>query len=168
MRPWKINWGIFGGDLFSLPSFSAGVIHISHPVTGCSLSLSRKTIGIPKLESQNKTWHFRGESEDLLMWCLYVNSWIPYPSEATEANLTQRSFSDSGGKQLPWFPASVLLMLWPVSADFKDYIGSVSLSCVLGSGKLRQNQVELRRRRSDIKSLIVIGEILRDYSTMGY
>ncbi len=67
----------------------------------------------------------------------------------------------------PEHPVSARLILWPVSGDFKDFMGSVSLSCVLGSGKLRENQVKPRQSTSDIKSLIVIGKILRDYSTMG-
>ena len=39
-------------------------------------------------------------------------------------------------------PVSARLILRPVSGDFKDFPGSVSLSCVLGSGKLRENQVK--------------------------
>lgn len=46
-------------------------------------------------------------------------------------------------------------------------MGSVSLSHGLGPGKLRESQVKPQQSTSDIKSLIVIGKILRDYSTMG-
>lgn len=63
---------------------------------------------------------------------------------------------------------SALLSLWAVSGDFKDFIGSAGLSCVPGLGKLRENQVKPQQSTSDIKSLIVIGVILRDYSTIGY
>lgn len=78
-------------------------------------------------------------------------------------------------KWSPWLPftraLNILFLqrvsLWPVRGDFKDFMGSVNLSCVPSSGKLRVNQVTLRQRASDIKSLIVIGEILKDYSTVG-
>lgn len=39
-------------------------------------------------------------------------------------------------------PVPALLILWPMSGDFKDFMGSVSLICVLASGKLRETQVK--------------------------
>lgn len=77
-------------------------------------------------------------------------------------------------KWSPWLPVMQPLIqsqhgwfcdLW--EGEFKDFLGSGSLSCVLGSGKPRENQTKPRQSTSDIKTLIVIGEILKDYSIMG-
>lgn len=44
-------------------------------------------------------------------------------------------------------PFSAWLVLWLLRGDFRDFMGSVSLSCVLGSRKLRANQVRPGRVR---------------------
>lgn len=59
--------------------------------------------------------------------------------------------------------------LRPVIEDFTGFMGSLCLSCVLSSEKAqRKSSQALTASTSDIKSLIVIGKILRDYSTVGY
>lgn len=58
-------------------------------------------------------------------------------------------------------------MLWPVIEDFTGIIGSLCLSCVLSPETAqRKSSQALTASTSDIKSLIVIGKILRDYSTV--
>lgn len=122
-----------------------------------------------------KTLYFRRDIKVISVLLTMWRSVISFlrGSESKEVNLawmcwlgsemvTLASCSAAAEHPVPARP-----ILWPVSGDFKDFMGSVSLSCVLGSGKPRENQVKPRQSTSDIKSLIVIGKILRDYSTVG-
>lgn len=148
-------------------------------LTNCSLDKTSKPF---------KTRHFCQDIKVIFFFYLRLSRRLlphvflfffsSYSTEAEEVNLTRIYCSASARRGhldslLYSLRTSRLRSLrgWycdPVSGDFKDFMVSVSLSCVPGSGKRRESGAKTRQSASDIKSLIVIGTILRDYGAMGY
>lgn len=168
MPPWKINWGGFKGEIFFFltpPSI--------HQFQLLALAIKTQTV---EITFNNKIGLFL--SGHCIFFCVLcgvvycLTSWPHIPQRqfrlAWNADLTQVEAS-SLNCCYSAIPSLCGRMLWPVIEDFTGFIGWLCLSCVLSSETAqRKSSQALTASTSDIKSLIVIGKILWDYSTVGY